>query len=201
MSLVQRGDVVANLSATDADDDDLSYSLTGTDSSKFAISSAGVLTTAEALVNQTTYNLNAVVSDGIVSATLALTVSAGFGYTPPLELPRQIEGLEEFHEFFDVSRESDPHQVIAVDMEMIRQTAASLIAFLGVDTSGVTKQLSRLLITPVHPIREVELGDKIFLHEGLRGLVPSAIPSSAWDIVGFLSVGNSLRQTFVCESP
>ena len=193
--------IVAVLQASDSDGDDLTYSLTGVDESKFTISTVGVLTTAEALINQTTYNLNAVVSDGMVSTTLTLTVSAGFGYTPPVELPRQIEGLEEFHEFFDVSRDSDPQQVIAVDMEMIRQTTASLIAFLGVDTSGVTKQLSRLLITPVHPIREVELGDKIFLHEGIRGLVPSGIPSGAWDIVGFLSVADSLNQTFVCESP
>ena len=125
----------------------------------------------------------------------------GLGYTPPVALPRQIEGLEEFYEFFDVVRESDPLQVIAVDADMMRQTAATLIAFLGVDTPGVTKQLSRLLITPVYPIREVELGDRIFLHEGIRGLVPSAVPSTAWVIVGFLSVSDSIRQTFVCESP
>ena len=163
--------LVAQLEATDVDNDSLTYSLTGTDADKFSISDSGVVTTAEALANGITYNFDAVVSDGTASVSLALTVSAGFGYTPPVELPRQVIGLEEFQESFDVVRGSDPLQVIAVDQDMIRQTAASLIAFLGVDTPGVTKQLSRLLITPVRPIREVELGDKIFLHEGLVGLV------------------------------
>lgn len=198
---IPAGRVVSVLQASDADDDTLTYSLTGTDESKFSISSSGVLSTAEALVNQTTYSFNAVVTDGTDTVTLALTVSAGFGYTPPVRLERQIEGLEEYQEGFDVVRQSDPIQIIAVDAEMIRQTAASLIAFLGVDTPGVTKQLSRLLITPVNPIREVELGDKIFLHEGIGGLVPTAIPTNAWTIVGFLSVADSLKQTFVCESP
>ena len=57
------GTVVGTVSATDADDDTLAYSLTGTDADKFDINSNGQITVATALDYETTYNFNVVADD------------------------------------------------------------------------------------------------------------------------------------------
>ena len=68
--------VVGTVAATDADNDTLSYSLTGTDASNFAIDSDGEITVATALINSTTYNFNVVADDQTDTASVAVTVIA-----------------------------------------------------------------------------------------------------------------------------
>ena len=68
--------VVGTVAATDADNDTLSYSLTGTDASNFAIDSDGEITVATALINSTTYNFNVVADDQTDTTSVAVTVTA-----------------------------------------------------------------------------------------------------------------------------
>ena len=68
--------VVGSVVATDEDDDNISYSLTGTDASNFAIDSDGEITVATALINSTTYNFNVVADDQTDTASVAVTVIA-----------------------------------------------------------------------------------------------------------------------------
>ena len=68
--------VVGTVAATDDDDDTLSYSLTGTDASNFAIDSDGEITVATALTNSTTYNFNVVADDATDTTSVAVTVTA-----------------------------------------------------------------------------------------------------------------------------
>ena len=66
---------VGTVAATDADSDTLTYSLTGTDNAKFDISSSGVITNAEALDYETTYNINVVAHDGTDTTSVGVTVT------------------------------------------------------------------------------------------------------------------------------
>ena len=68
--------VIGTVAATDADDDTLSYSLTGTDASNFSIDSDGEITVATALTNSTTYNFNVVADDQTDTTSVAVTVTA-----------------------------------------------------------------------------------------------------------------------------
>ena len=77
--------VVGTVAATDADNDTLSYSLTGTDASNFAIDSDGEITVTTALTNGTTYNFNVVADDQTDTTSVAVTVVAiaAAAVTPP----------------------------------------------------------------------------------------------------------------------
>ena len=77
--------VVGTVAATDADNDTLSYSLTGTDTSNFAIDSDGEITVTTALTNGTTYNFNVVADDATDTTSVAVTVVAiaAAAVTPP----------------------------------------------------------------------------------------------------------------------
>ena len=77
--------VVGTVAATDADDDTLSYSLTGTDASNFAIDSDGEITVTTALTNSTTYNFNVVADDqtDTTSVTVTVVAIAAAAVTPP----------------------------------------------------------------------------------------------------------------------
>ena len=84
--------VVGTVAATDADDDTLSYSLTGTDASNFSIDSDGEITVATALTNSTTYNFNVVADDQTDTTSVAVAVTAiaaavtpTLGWTVPSE--------------------------------------------------------------------------------------------------------------------
>ena len=84
--------VVGTVAATDDDDDTLSYSLTGTDASNFAIDSDGEITVATALDNSTTYNFNVVADDQTDTTSVAVTVVAiAAAVTPTLgwEVPSE----------------------------------------------------------------------------------------------------------------
>ena len=88
------GDSVATVQASDVDvGDSLMYSLTGTDESLFAISGSGAITVDGALVNGTTYNFNAVVSDGTVSVPLALTVRVRANTAPTISTTQTTYNL------------------------------------------------------------------------------------------------------------
>ena len=87
--------VVGTVAATDADDDTLSYSLTGTDASNFSIDSDGEITVATALTNSTTYNFNVVADDQTDTTSVAVTVVAiAAAVTPTLgwEVPSETVG-------------------------------------------------------------------------------------------------------------
>ena len=87
--------VVGTVAATDADDDTLSYSLTGTDASNFAIDSDGEITVTTALTNSTTYNFNVVADDQTDTTSVAVTVVAvAAAVTPTLgwEVPAEAVG-------------------------------------------------------------------------------------------------------------
>ena len=66
---------VGTVAATDDDGDDLTYSLTGTDNARFAISSSGVITNAEALAYETDYSFNVVANDSTDTTSVGVTVS------------------------------------------------------------------------------------------------------------------------------
>ena len=72
------GSTVLKLSATDQDvGDSLTFSIAGTNSGHFAVSSTGLITTTQALDYETvnTYSLNISVSDSTSSVTEALTIT------------------------------------------------------------------------------------------------------------------------------
>ncbi len=68
--------VVGTVAATDADNDTLSYSLTGTDADKFDIDSSGEITVAEALDYGETYSINVVADDGTDTTSVSVTINA-----------------------------------------------------------------------------------------------------------------------------
>ena len=67
--------VVGTVAATDADNDTLTYSLTGTDNANFAIDSDGEITVAEALNKGETYEFSVEVDDGTDTDTADVTVN------------------------------------------------------------------------------------------------------------------------------
>ena len=68
--------VVGTVAATDADDDTLSYSLTGSDASDFAIDADGEITVATELTHSDTYTFNVVADDDTDTTSVAVTVTA-----------------------------------------------------------------------------------------------------------------------------
>ena len=64
MLRLRSGHCVGTVAATDADNDTLTYSLTGTDASTFAIDANGQITVAAALTHSDTYSFNVVADDG-----------------------------------------------------------------------------------------------------------------------------------------
>ena len=68
--------VIGTVAATDADNDTLSYSLTGTDAGNFSIDSDGEITVATALTHLDTYTFNVVADDGTDTTSVVVTVTA-----------------------------------------------------------------------------------------------------------------------------
>ena len=66
---------IGSVVATDADMDTLSYSLTGTDASRFAIDANGQITIATALSYATTYNVNVVADDTQDTASVPVSIT------------------------------------------------------------------------------------------------------------------------------
>ncbi len=95
----------APVTATDADSGDtLTYSLSGSDSASFGISSAtGQLLTKAGvtLTVGTTYNVNVEVSDGAVRATIAIAITATAG--PPNSAPVFTDGSSTTRRVFETA--------------------------------------------------------------------------------------------------
>ena len=85
------GSVVGTVAATDADTDTLSYSLTGTDNSDFAIDADGEITVAVALTHGDAYSFNVVADDGTTTTSVPVTVTAAAAPPPPP--PLQIRSV------------------------------------------------------------------------------------------------------------
>ncbi len=77
ISVAENQTSVLSVTATDAEGDPLSYSLSGTDSASLSISSSGVLTfnTAPDYETKNSYSITVNVSDGIVTTSKALTIN------------------------------------------------------------------------------------------------------------------------------
>ena len=69
-------EVVGTVAATDADNDTLSYSLTGTDADKFDIDSDGEITVAELLGYGESYSINVIADDGTDDTSVSVTIDA-----------------------------------------------------------------------------------------------------------------------------
>ena len=67
--------VIGIVAATDADNDTLSYSLTGTDADKFDIDNDGEITVAEALDYGEAYSINVVANDGTDDTSVAVAIN------------------------------------------------------------------------------------------------------------------------------
>ena len=78
------GEIVGTVAATDADNDTLSYTLTGTDASTFAIDANGQITVAVALTNSQVYSFNVVADDGTDTTSVGVSVTAIADTTPAL---------------------------------------------------------------------------------------------------------------------
>ena len=76
------GEIVGTVVATDADNDTLSYTLTGTDASTFAIDANGQITVAVALTNSQVYSFNVVADDGTDTTSVGVSVTAIADTTP-----------------------------------------------------------------------------------------------------------------------
>ena len=76
-SAAENQTAVGTVSASDAEGDSLTYSLSGTDASSFSISSSGVITfnSAPDYETKTSYSITVNVSDGVNSDTQALTIN------------------------------------------------------------------------------------------------------------------------------
>ena len=72
---IASGTVIGTVAATDADNDTLTYSITGTDASKFDIDADGEITAAETLEYAQDYSINVVADDGTDTTTIAVTIN------------------------------------------------------------------------------------------------------------------------------
>ena len=79
--------VVGTVAATDADDDIISYSLTGIDADDFDIDSSGQITVATELNLSTTYNLSVVAGDGTDDTSVAVSITTAAAPPPPNNAP------------------------------------------------------------------------------------------------------------------
>ena len=74
--------VVGTVAATDDDNDTLTYTLTGTDASTFAIDANGQITVAVELTNSEVYSFNVVADDGTDTTSVGVSVTAIAAATP-----------------------------------------------------------------------------------------------------------------------
>ena len=72
---IASGTVIGTVDATDADNDTLTYTITGTDASKFNIDADGEITAAEILEYAQDYSINVVADDGTDTTTIAVTIN------------------------------------------------------------------------------------------------------------------------------
>ena len=86
--------VVGTVAATDADNDPLTYTLTGTDASDFAIDADGEITVATELTHSDTYTFNVVADDATDTTSVAVTVTAAAAAVSNLPIWQTGSALE-----------------------------------------------------------------------------------------------------------
>ena len=119
------------------------------------------------------------------------------GPVPVRQLFANYEGKAER---FDVVRDSGGFEVIANNVEILRQTALGLVGVAGTQT--LTQRFAQVEITPVWTVPNAKIGDKIFSHSGAADTEPSAVPTNrtVYTIQGFSDVGPTYRQSFICTA-
>ena len=95
--------VVGTVAATDADNDTLSYTLTGTNASNFAIDANGQITVAVALTHGQAYSFDVVADDNTDTTSVSVTVSA-IAITPSLPTWQTGSALESSIEALETTR-------------------------------------------------------------------------------------------------
>ena len=88
------GEIVGTVAATDADNDTLSYTLTGTDNSNFAIDANGQITVAVELTNSQVYSFNVVADDQTDTTSVGVSVTAIAAIPPPQALSFGSESID-----------------------------------------------------------------------------------------------------------
>ena len=78
------GEIIGTVAATDADNDTLTYTLTGTDAADFAIDANGQITVAVELTNSEGYSFNVVADDGTDITSVGVSATAIADTTPVL---------------------------------------------------------------------------------------------------------------------
>ena len=125
--------VVGTVAATDADNDTLSYALTGTDASKFDIDSDGEITAAEALNYDETYNITVVADDETDTTSVSVTIQ-----TQTLSLPKILLFKKQ------LNRVTTP--AVAGDNDYSTYTDADTVT-ISIDTvSGVAQMFDALFL-------------------------------------------------------
>ena len=145
------------------------------------------------------------VSDGIASATLALTITAVAMPVAPVSPvgagEPQIDGLHEFREVFDMVSPGMGDTISRIrqtNFQAIRQTALSL----GTRISGeftLQERLNEVEIIPIYPLENVRIGDVLYVRQPQGDLsVGDLLPTEHFQIIGVASVGDNKRQALVC---
>ena len=201
------GTYLTRIVGNDLDGDTLTYTLSGAGASNFQINgSTGDLTTAATLVVGSVYQVTVGVSDGIASATLALTITAVAMPVAPVSPvgagEPQIDGLHEFREVFDMVSPGMGDTISRIrqtNFQAIRQTALSL----GTRISGeftLQERLNEVEIIPIYPLENVRIGDVLYVRQPQGDLsVGDPLPIEHFQIIGVVSVADSKRQALVCE--
>ncbi len=128
---ISTGTTIATASATDPENATISYTLSGTGSDKFSVSSDGTVTLSSGLDydNSTTYNLTLTASDGTNSTTSSFTVGVTMSYSG------YFAGIMEFE------RSSGDHQLASINSN------SSLSTFTFDATNDDVKVVSPLTIS------------------------------------------------------
>ena len=192
--------VVGTVAAIDADNDTLSYSLTGTDASKFDIDSDGEITAAEALNYDKTYNITVVADDSTDTASVGVTI-----HTETLSLPKILLFKKQ------LNRITTP--AVAGDNDYSTYTDADTVT-ISIDQAGVAQMFDTLFLKMMNvtsyvvevdgvalPARTVpqnltgvtELGDVSVMRHGYQHDLYEVSPAQSGSTVEITLTGTNIR--------
>ncbi len=110
---------------------------------------------------------------------------------------RQLRTYYSYYQRFAIAKPGDAIEVKAHNFRAIQATDVSLNLLPG--TLSLEQRFSLVEVTPEWTIPSAEIGDKVFLWSD--DAAPTEIPDDALDVKGVLKVGDSYRQTLVCQEP